>query len=51
MEENHKKQNTSLSSYPEFENSTPLFHVLSLDQRAAQHKTKADKNARSSVEI
>jgi len=51
MEEKHQKQIATISSYPEFEHSTPLFSVLSLDQRAAQPKTKADKNDRSSAEI
>jgi hypothetical protein len=51
MEETHKKQNANISSYPEFEHSTPLLPVLSLQQRAAQPKTKADKNDRSSGEI
>lgn len=51
MEEKHQKRNATRASYPEFEHSTPLFPVPSLDQKAAQPKTKADKNDRPSAEI
>jgi len=51
MEEKPQKRNATIASYSEFEHSTPLFPVLSLDQRAAQPKTKADKNDLPSAEI
>jgi hypothetical protein len=40
MEKKHRKQNVYqiAVAYPEFEHSTPLVPVLSLDQRAAQPK-------------
>jgi hypothetical protein len=53
MEKMQREQNVYqiFVPYPEFEHSTPLFPVLSLHQRAAQPKTKADKNDCSSTEI